>query len=73
MTTVTEAMTEEEKASAAAYIKLQDDVRQLIIDTVYKELNNYGGMIHSQIKAGVVHSYEFEQRVKDVIRTQMMK
>lgn len=67
------SMTEEEKASAAAYIKLQDDVRQLIIDTVYKELNNYGGMLHNQIKTGVIHSYEFEQRIKDVIRTQIMK
>ena len=66
-------MTEEEKASAAAYIKLQDDVKQLIINTVHSELNNYGGMIHSQIKSGVIHSYDFEQRVKDIIKNQMFK
>lgn len=66
-------MTEEEKEVAAAYIKLQDDVKQLIINTVHSELNNYGGIIHTQIKSGVVHSHEFEQRVKDVIRNQMMK
>lgn len=66
-------LTEEEKNNAAAFIKLQDDVRQLIIDTVYKELNNYGGMIHSQIKAGVIQSYDFEQKVKDVVKNQMFK
>lgn len=33
-------MTEEEKNAAAAYIKLQLDVRQLILDTVLKELND---------------------------------
>lgn len=66
-------MTEEEKDNAAAYMKLQDDVRQLIIDTVYKELNNYGGMLHSQIKTGVLYGYEFEQKVKDIVKNQMMK
>jgi len=66
-------MTEEEKEVAAAYIKLQDDVRQLIIDTVHKELNNYGGLLHNQIKAGVLSGYDFEQRIKDVVRTQMTK
>ena len=66
-------MTEEEKASASAYLKLQDDVRQLIIDTVYKELQNYGGMLHNQIKSGTILSYEFEQKVRDVVKNQMMK
>ena len=66
-------MTDEEKNNAAAYIKLQDDVRQLIIDTVYKELNNYGGMLHSQIKAGTILSYDFEQKVRDIVKNQMMK
>jgi len=66
-------MTDEEIASAAAYIKLQDDVRQLIIDTVYKELHNYSNPIHSQIKASVLYGYEFEQKVKDVVKNQMMK
>ena len=37
-------MTEEEKINAAAYMKLQLDVRQLILDTVITELqaNPYG-------------------------------
>ena len=66
-------MTEEDKEVAAAYMKLQDDVKQLIIDTVYKELQNYGGMLHSQIKTGVLYGYEFEQKVRDVVKNQMMK
>lgn len=66
-------MTEEEKASAAAYLKLQDDVRQLIIDTVYKELLNYSNPINTQIKASVLYGYEFEQKVKDVVKNQMFK
>ena len=66
-------MTEEEKASAAAYMKLQDDVRQLIVDTLFKELQNYGSPIHSHIKSGLLHTYDFEQRIKDIIRNQMFK
>lgn len=66
-------MTEEDKEAAAAYLKLQDDVRQLIIDTVYKELCIYGGMVHNQVKTGVLCSNEFEQKVKDVVKNQMMK
>lgn len=67
------AMTEEQKESAAAYIKLQGDVRQLIIDTVYQELGNYGSLLHSHIKTGVLYSTEFEQRLKEVIKNQMTK
>jgi hypothetical protein len=66
-------MTEEEMDSAAAYVKLQDDVRQLIIDTVYQELGNYGSLLHSHIKTGVLYSPDFESRLKDVIKNQMMK
>ena len=66
-------MTEEEKNNAVAFIKLQDDVKRLIIDTVYNELNNYGGLLHNQIKTAVLSGYDFEQRIKDVVRTQMMK
>ncbi len=66
-------MTEEEKESAAAYMKLQLDVRQLIVDTVFSELQNYGGLLHSHIKTGVLYSTEFEQRLKEVIKNQMMK
>ena len=54
-------------------MKLQDDVKQLIIDTVYKELHNYSSPIHGQIKAGLLHTYDFEQRIRDIIRNQMTK
>jgi len=66
-------MTEEEKETAAAYMKLQDDVRQLVVNIVYQELNNFGGALQNQIKAATLLSYEFEQKVKDVIKNQMMK
>jgi len=66
-------MTEEEKNNAAAYMKLQDDVKQLIIDTVCKELHNYSSSIHGHIKSGLLHTYDFEQRIRDIIRNQMTK
>lgn len=66
-------MTEEEKVAAAAYIKLQDDVRQLIVDVVYKELCNYGGILHSHIQANVTQSQQFKDAVKNVIKDQMSK
>lgn len=66
-------MTEEQKESAAAYIKLQDDVRRLIIDTIHVELQNYGSLLHSHVKTGVLYSADFENRVKEVIKNQMMK
>ena len=66
-------MTEEQKESAAAYIKLQLDVRQLIIDTVLSEMQYYGSPLHNHIKTGVLYSTEFDSKVKDIIRNQMMK
>ena len=66
-------MTEEEKVAAAAYIKLQDDVRQLIVDTIFKELQNYGSLLHIQIKGNLIHSYDLEQKIKNVVQSQMMK
>jgi hypothetical protein len=66
-------MTEEERQAAEAYLKLHDDIKQLIVDTIYKELMNYGSPLHSQIKAGVLHGYDFEQKVKNIIQNQMMK
>lgn len=66
-------MTEEEKQAAEAYLKLHDDVRQLIVDTIYKELQNYGGLVQTQVKTAVLLSPEMEQRVKDIVRNQMQK
>jgi hypothetical protein len=66
-------MTEDEKNQAAAYIKLHDDARQLIVDTIAKELQNYGSLLHSHIKANTFYNLDFETKVKDVIRNQMNK
>ena len=66
-------MTEDEKNQAAAYIKLHDDVRQLIVDTINKELQNYSSSVYSAIRAHTMHHSEFETRVRDVIKNQMNK
>ena len=66
-------MTEEEKQQAVAYLKLQEDVKQLIIDTIYKELQNYGSPLHSHITTATLSNYSTEQRIKDVIKKQMEK
>ena len=66
-------MTDEEKDSAAAYLKLHDDVKQLIIDTVYKELQNYSSPMHTTVKANTIYSHELQQKIKEVVRDQMMK
>jgi hypothetical protein len=67
-------MTEEDKNAAAAYIKLQDDVKQLIVDTVLEEmrLHMYGPLV-SQIRQHTILSPEFKDQVKNVIRDQMTK
>lgn len=66
-------MTDEEKQSALAFIKLHEDVRQLIVDVVYKELCNYGGILHSHIQANVTQSQQFKDAVRNVIKDQMNK
>jgi len=66
-------MTEEEKQQAVAYLKLQEDVKQLIIDTIYKELQNYGSPLHSHITTAVLGNYSTDQKIKDVVKKQMEK
>jgi len=66
-------MTQEEKDSAAAYMKLQLDVRQLIVDTIHAELQNYGSPLQSNIAAGILFSQRFKDEVKNVVKDQMMK
>jgi len=63
----------DEKEQAAAYLKLQDDVRQLIIDTVYKELQNYGSPLHTHIAVPLLTGYNFRENVKMVVKEQMSK
>ncbi len=62
-----------DEEQAAAYLKLQDDVKQLIVDTIYKELMNYGSPLHTHISASILHSQNFKDQVKNVIKDQMNK
>ena len=59
--------------AAAAYMKLQEDVKQLIVDTMYKELQNYGSPMHAQIAASLLYSQPFKDAVKNVLKDQMNK
>lgn len=62
-----------DEAQAAAYMKLQLDVRQLIVDTIYKELQNYGSPLHTHIAVPLLTGYNFRENVKMVIKDQMSK
>jgi hypothetical protein len=66
-------MTEEEKEVAAAYMKLHDDVKQLIVDVVFQELQNYESPLQNHIAARIVYSQQFKNEVKNVIKGQMEK
>lgn len=66
-------MTEEEKRAAEAYVKLHEDVRQLIVDTVYKELQNCSSPLHGHIGANILYGQNFKDQVKQVIKDQMSK
>lgn len=63
----------DEKDQAAAYLKLQDDVKQLIVDTMFKEFQNYGSPLYNQLKSNLLYSQEFRDAVKNVVKDQMMK
>ena len=63
----------DEKDQAAAYIKLQDDVKELIVETVTKALNDWDYKLRFAVTQAVVGAPELEQRIKDVIRNQMSK
>lgn len=65
-------MTDEEN-QAAAYIKLHEDVRQLIVDTMFKELQNYGSPLHTHIAVPLLTGYAFKENVKMVIQNQWNK
>ena len=63
-------MTEEEKNAAAAYIKLHEDVKQLVVDIVHSALNSE---LRNNVVSTVVYDGMFDSRVKDVIKNQMNK
>ena len=66
-------MTDEEKQAAEAYIKLHDDVRQLIVDTVLNELMTPSSAMYTQIQINTLNGYPFKDAVKNVIKDQMNK
>lgn len=66
-------MTDEEKETAAAFLKLQEDVKKIIIDTVNEELRNYGSPFHANIKGALLNSYDMNEKIKQVIKYQMDK
>lgn len=55
---------------AAAYIKLQDDVKRLILDTVRDAIS---GELRSALTATILYDYQLETRIKDVVKNQMSK
>lgn len=54
-------MTEEDKNAAAAYLKLQDDVRTLILQTVMIEINTRPGGEFASALSGWVANYVLPQ------------
>lgn len=67
-------MSTTEETNAAAYLKLHEDVKQLVISILCTELReNYGGELHNEIKSRFIYASEMEQRVKDIVKNQMLK
>lgn len=62
-----------DEEQAAAYLKLQDDVKALIVDTIYAELQNYGSPLHTHIAVPLLTGYAFKENVKMVIQNQWNK
>ena len=69
-------MTEEEKNAAAAYIKLHEDVKKLILDTVLEEIQRYGVLtteVVNKAQSNLLYTQNFKDQVKNVIKEQMNK
>lgn len=66
-------ITEEEK-QAAAYLKLQEDVKELILTTIMDELQiNYQGPFANYVRNHILMSAEADHKIKLVITNQMNK
>ena len=66
----------DEKDQAAAYIKLHEDVKKLIVDTVLEEIQRYGVLtteVVNKTQSNLLYSQNFKDQVKNVIRDQMNK
>lgn len=66
-------MTEEEQNQAAAYIKLHEDVKQLIRDTLVEIFRGYDNEVITRIQNITLGNPLFETRVKQVITAQMQR
>jgi hypothetical protein len=66
-------MTEDEKNQAAAYIKLQDDVKQLVKEALVAILTAYDNDVVKRIQDVTLGNYAFDIRVKQVITNQMQR
>jgi len=66
-------MTEDDKNQAAAYIKLQDDVRQLVKETLVDILTAFDQDVVRRIQDVTLGNPSFDIRVKQVITNQMQR
>ena len=66
-------MTEDEKNQAAAYIKLQDDVKQLVKEVLVAILTAYDNDVVKRIQDVTLGNHAFDIRVKQVITNQMQR
>ena len=66
-------MTDEENA-AAAYVKLHEDVKELILTVILDEMQlNAQGAFANYMRHHILMSVEAEQKIKGVITNQMNK
>ena len=66
-------MTEEENNQAAAYIKLQDDVKELVKQALIEILIKYDHDVVKRIQDVTLGNPAFDMRVKQVITNQMQR
>jgi len=67
-------MTDEEKNAAVAYLKLHEDVKELILTMLIDEMQlNAQGPFANYMRNHILMSVEAEQKIKSVIITQMNK
>jgi hypothetical protein len=66
-------MTEDEKNQAAAYIKLQDDVKELVKEALVAILMVYDNDVVKRIQDVTLGNPSFDIRVKQVITNQMQR
>jgi len=66
-------VTEDEKNQAAAYIKLHEDVRQLVKESLIQILMQYDHDLVKRIQDVTLGNPSFDIRVKQVITKQMQR